>query len=115
MDSPARHTLPSRVYTDADWYADDMERIFASMWLAVCRIDQIEARGGFVRRDVAGASVLIVGDGEGGARAFHNVCRHRGTRLCATETGRFAGSIQCPYHGWTYDLQCRLIGAPQMD
>ena len=83
-------------------------------WRA-CRLDQIASRGAFVRRDVAGASVLIVGDGEGGARAFHNVCRHRGTRLCDTETGRFAGSIQCPYHGWTYDLQGRLIGAPQMD
>jgi Rieske 2Fe-2S family protein len=85
------------------------------MWLGACRVDHIGTRGAFVRRDVSGASILIVGDGQGGARAFHNVCRHRGTRLCDIETGTFAGSIQCPYHGWTYDLNGRLIGAPQMD
>ena len=115
MALPVRRTLPSRVYTDGAWYTDEMERIFATMWLAACRLDQIESRGSFVRRDVAGASILIVGDGENGARAFYNVCRHRGTRLCDVEAGRFSGSIQCPYHGWTYDLQGRLIGAPQMD
>jgi phenylpropionate dioxygenase-like ring-hydroxylating dioxygenase large terminal subunit len=112
---PDRHTLPARYYTEPSWYAAEMERIFARMWLAGCRLDQIDARGAFQRRDVAGASVILVGDGAGRARAFHNVCRHRGTRLCDAESGVFAGSIQCPYHGWTYDLQGRLIGAPQMD
>ena len=48
-------------------------------------------------------------------RAFHNVCRHRGTRLCTTDDGAFHGSIQCPYHAWTYELDGRLLGAPQMD
>ncbi|MGH9176659.1 MAG: aromatic ring-hydroxylating oxygenase subunit alpha, partial [Vicinamibacterales bacterium] len=113
--SANRTTLPARVYTDPEWFAAEMDRIFAGMWLGACRIEQIASRGDFVRRDVAGASVLIVGDGQGSARAFHNVCRHRGTRLCDRENGSFAGSIQCPYHGWTYDLQGRLIGAPQMD
>jgi Rieske 2Fe-2S family protein len=92
-----------------------MERIFAAMWIHAGRLDQIAARGAFVRRDVAGASVLIVGDGRGGARAFHNVCRHRGTRLCDAAQGVFAGSIQCAYHAWTYDFDGRLIGAPLMD
>ena len=49
------------------------------------------------------------------SRAFHNVCRHRGTRLCTEEHGRFQGSIQCPYHAWTYGLDGRLLAAPQMD
>ena len=31
------------------------------------------------------------------------------------ETGRFADRIQCPYHGWTYGLDGRLLGAPHMD
>ena len=115
METPARTTLPARVYTDAAWFATEMERIFAGMWLCACRIDQLPSRGAFITRDVAGASVVVIGDGQGGARAFHNVCRHRGTRLCAVESGALAGSIQCPYHGWTYDLHGRLIGAPQMD
>ena len=108
-------TLPARVYTDPAWFDTEMERIFGAMWIAVGRLEDIANRGAFVRRDVAGASVLVVGDGHGSARAFHNVCRHRGTRLCDAEHGTFAGSIQCPYHAWTYDLTGRLIGAPLMD
>jgi Rieske 2Fe-2S family protein len=111
----ARHTLPSTVYTDANWFAGEMERIFSSMWIAAGRSDEVAERGAFLRRDVAGASVLIVGDGRGGVNAFHNVCRHRGTRLCEHEAGTLPGSIQCPYHAWTYDLEGRLIGAPMMD
>jgi Rieske 2Fe-2S family protein len=92
-----------------------MDRIFAGMWVNACRLEQVAARGQFVRLEFAGASLLIVGDGQGGAGACHNVCRHRGTRLCDQPRGTFAGSIQCPYHAWTYDLDGRLIGAPLMD
>jgi Rieske 2Fe-2S family protein len=110
-----RETLPAYVYTSCDWFAAEMERIFAAMWLAVGRADQVADRGAFLRRDVAGASVLVVRSASGDVRAFHNVCRHRGTRLCDEPRGTFAGSIQCPYHAWTYDLDGRLIGAPTMD
>jgi Rieske 2Fe-2S family protein len=110
-----RLTQPARVYTDPEWFAAEMERIFASMWIAAGRADQMPEPGDFVRRDVADASVLIVRDRRGGFRAFHNVCRHRGTELCEQAAGRFPGSIQCPYHAWTYDLDGTLIGAPLMD
>jgi len=92
-----------------------MEQVFASMWLAAARADQLADPGAFVRRDVAGASVLIVRGAEGSIRAFHNVCRHRGTRLCHTANGTLRGSIQCPYHAWTYGLDGRLLAAPLMD
>jgi phenylpropionate dioxygenase-like ring-hydroxylating dioxygenase large terminal subunit len=110
-----RHTLPARVYTDRAWFDAEMDRVFATMWIAVGRVADIPAHGAFMRRDIAGASILIVGNRDGKPRAFHNVCRHRGTRLCDEEHGTFAGSIQCPYHAWTYDLEGRLIGAPLMD
>ena len=92
-----------------------MDRIFAGMWIHVCRVEDVLARGQFVRCDVANASVLVVGIGGGQVHAFYNVCRHRGTRLCTAQDGAFSGSIQCPYHAWTYDLDGRLIGAPLMD
>lgn len=114
-DAVERHTLPARVYTDQDWFDAEMDRIFAEMWIAVGRLEDVATRGAFIRRDIAGASVIIVGADNSTPRAFHNVCRHRGTRLCDAEHGTFAGSIQCPYHAWTYDLDGRLIGAPTMD
>jgi len=110
-----RRTLPAAHYVDPLGFAREMERIFAGMWVNACRLEQVEARGQFVRVDFANASLLVVGDGTSGARAFHNVCRHRGTRLCDAADGTLPGSIQCPYHAWTYDLEGRLIGAPLME
>lgn len=89
--------------------------MFARMWLAAGRVDQLDRSGSFITRDVAGASVLIVRGNDGSIRAHHNVCRHRGTQLCAENAGVFHGSIQCPYHAWTYGLDGRLLAAPQMD
>jgi hypothetical protein len=57
-----------------------MERVFARMWLAAGRAPALGPPGAFIRRDVAGASVLIVRAGDGSIEAFHNVCRHRGPR-----------------------------------
>jgi Rieske 2Fe-2S family protein len=110
-----RMTLPAAAYTDAAWFANEMERVFARMWLAAGRAAELERPGAFIRRDVAGASVLIVRGNDGAVRAFHNVCRHRGTRICTEVEGTFQGSLQCPYHAWTYGLDGRLIAAPQMD
>lgn len=64
--------------------------------------------------EVAGESLIIVRDGERRLHAFYNVCRHRGSRMCEADRGRFAGSIQCPYHGWTYGLDGRLKVARNM-
>jgi glycine betaine catabolism A len=112
---PLRTTLPSRAYTDAAWFAREMDRVFARMWIAAGRADQLDHAGAFLRRELAGASVLIVRGPDGSIRAHHNVCRHRGTRLCTDTAGTFPGSIQCPYHAWTYGLDGRLLAAPQMD
>ena len=109
-----RTTLPARAYTDPAWFQREMEAIYARMWLAAGRDAELQAPGAFVRRDVAGASVLIVRADTGSLLAFHNVCRHRGTRLCAEEHGTFQGRIQCPYHAWTYGLDGRLLAAPHM-
>src|SRR5262249_42862451 len=83
----------------------------------VGRLEDIPRRGDFLTCDIAGDNVLIVrtGSDDRAARAFSNVCRHHGTRLCADATGTLNGAIQCPYHAWTYDYDGRLLGAPHMD
>ena len=85
------------------------------MWVCVGRIEQIEKPGQFIVRELLGESIIITSNAAGTVNAFYNVCRHRGTKLCEEHQGAFAGSIQCPYHAWTYDLDGRLIGAPHMD
>ena len=108
-------TLPAAYYTDETYFRREMERLFARMWVYAGRVEEIEKPGHFVLRELLGESIILTSNAEGKPRAFHNVCRHRGTRLCSAHAGTFAGSIQCPYHAWTYDLNGRLIGAPHME
>lgn len=108
-------TLPAAYYTDARYFERELDALFRTMWICAGRTEEVQAPGQFVLREVAGDSVIITRSADGGLHAFHNVCRHRGTRLCTDASGHFAGSIQCPYHAWTYGLDGRLIGAPHMD
>lgn len=107
-------TLPGAWYTDADVFTRELDRIFGARWLCAGRAAELASPGDFVVRTVGTESVIITRDELDGLRAFHNVCRHRGSRLCERESGRFDGRIQCPYHAWTYALDGRLIGAPHM-
>ena len=108
-------TLPAPYYVDVNYFKREMDALFGRMWISAGRTEQIERPGQFFVREAVGESVIITRSPSSEVRAFYNVCRHRGTRLCTETTGVFAGSIQCPYHAWTYDLDGRLIGAPHMD
>jgi Rieske 2Fe-2S family protein len=108
-------TLPGRYYTDPAVFADELERFFCQSWIGAGRADQIPSPGDFFLREVAGESIIINRDQSGAVRGFYNVCRHRGTRICTQAEGKFCGRIQCPYHGWTYGLDGKLIGAPHME
>lgn len=107
-------TLPQRYYTSEEVYRQEQERIFSERWVCVGRAERLSGPGDYVLPQLAGESLIVVRDRGGDVRAFYNVCRHRGTRLCTGEGGRFPEAIQCPYHAWTYGLDGRLIGAPQM-
>ena len=108
-------TLPARYYVDGECFAREIDALFRTMWVCAGRTEEVERTGQFVVRDLAGDSILVTRAANGRLHAFHNVCRHRGTRLCTDATGVFPGSIQCPYHAWTYGLDGSLIGAPHMD
>ena len=108
-------TLPGRYYTSPDVFAEERERIFARHWACVGRAAALAAPGDYVVVSIAGESIIVLRDQSGEIRAYYNVCRHRGTRLCEATSGRLSETIQCPYHAWTYDLDGDLIGAPHME
>jgi Rieske 2Fe-2S family protein len=107
-------TLPGEYYTSADLFAEEQQRIFATHWTCVGRASRLARPGDYFLADVAGESLIILRDRAGTLRAFFNVCRHRGTRLCSEAAGRFSETIQCPYHAWTYATDGRLLAAPHM-
>jgi Rieske 2Fe-2S family protein len=119
-------TLPSSWYRSEEVFKTEKERIFCREWIGVCRDAELPRPGDHLVLDVLGESVLVVRNREGQLRAFFNVCRHRGSRLCRTpaETaslgvalpgGITAGRmIVCPYHQWSYDFDGALVAAPHM-
>jgi glycine betaine catabolism A len=108
-------TLPARYYTDESVFREEMERFYFGMWVCAGRVESIAKAGEYFLADVAGESIIVTRDTGGSIKAFYNVCRHRGTRMCVETHGEFAGRIQCPYHGWTYGLDGKLLGAPHME
>lgn len=107
-------TMPGEYYTSPSIFAEEQDRIFATSWHCAGRASSLAKPGDYVLRTVAGESLIILRDRSGSLRAYFNVCRHRGTRLCDAPSGELSETIQCPYHAWTYTLDGRLIGAPHM-
>ncbi|MGH8314004.1 MAG: aromatic ring-hydroxylating oxygenase subunit alpha [Steroidobacterales bacterium] len=116
-------TLPSSWYRRDDVFALEREHIFFKEWLCVARDEDLALPGEHRVVDVLGQSILVVRNVQGELRAFYNVCRHRGARLCSrARDGELpvrggvmpGGTILCPYHAWTYDLDGQLLRAPFM-
>jgi Rieske 2Fe-2S family protein len=107
-------TLPQRYYTSGEVFAREVEGIFNRYWYCAGHESRIQEAGEYFLLNAFDESLIVVRDRQGAVRAFYNVCRHRGTRICEEGEGRFASSIQCSYHAWTYGLDGKLIGAPFM-
>jgi Rieske 2Fe-2S family protein len=117
-------TLPSSWYTSERVFALEKERIFCRDWICVAREEELAEPGAWRVLEVLGESLLLLRNRAGVLRAFYNVCRHRGTRLCRDPEspgaaaplggGIAAGRITCPYHQWTYDFDGHLVVAPHL-
>ena len=103
--------VQQRIFSDAEIFAVEQERVFGRCWLLVAHESQLPEPGSFVRTSMGTESVLVTRSREGALHAHLNVCRHRGTELCRVDSG-VASSFQCSYHGWTYRNDGRLVGVP---
>ena len=117
--------LPTHWYRDPAIFRTEKERIFCREWIGVCREEEIAQAGDYLVVEVLEESILLVRNREGQLRAFYNVCRHRGSRLCRTAAqtsqmqvslpgGIAGGRIVCPYHQWSYDFNGALVAAPHL-
>jgi choline monooxygenase len=110
VDSRAE-TLPYTWYADPAVATAEHERIFRRSWQYVGHTGELDGPGSMFPTQLAGLPVVVVLDRDEELRAFLNVCRHRGTVLVNEPQRR--GTIQCPYHAWTYGLDGSLRGAPR--
>jgi Rieske 2Fe-2S family protein len=107
-------TLPGSSYTDPLVFEQEQECIFEAHWFAAARTAEIADPGSFRTVDVGRENVLLVRGRDRKLRAFLNVCRHRGARVCMQESGAGQRKLQCGYHAWTYSLDGALVAAPNL-
>jgi len=103
--------VPAHVYNDAGVFALEAERLFARSWTFVAHESEIPNNGDFVKRRVLADSFLVTRDEIGAVRVLLNMCVHRGMQVCRAEAGT-TSLFRCPYHGWTYRSDGRLVGLP---
>lgn len=106
-------TLPARWYIDPAFLDFEKERIFRRTWQFAGYAHQVSKPGDYFACDIAGEPLLIVRGAEGTLRALSNVCRHRASTIAAGHGN--CGTLRCPYHGWTYGLDGRLLGQPEFE
>ncbi|WP_298585196.1 aromatic ring-hydroxylating dioxygenase subunit alpha [uncultured Kocuria sp.] len=107
-------TLPGSSYVDEAVFRAEQERVFEQMWFCAVRAGDLDRPGAFRTVQIGRESIIVTRNRKHGIRAFYNVCRHRGVKLCMEHTGQAGRSFQCPYHAWTYDFDGKLIAAPNL-
>ena len=116
-DSPPeswdRSGLPVWSYLSEEFLEVEKDVLFRRHWQLVCHVNDLPEHGDYMALDVVSERALVVRGRDGAVRAFHNVCRHRGSRVVAHDKGHCSSAIVCPFHGWTYNLDGTLRGAAQ--
>ncbi len=111
-------TFPPQAYTDPDYHDFEVRNILKREWLSVGHVSQIPKPGDYFNLELLGEPMVVVHGKDDVIRVLSRVCPHRGMDVNPTEYGRPAkGNVRfllCPYHFWSYDLDGRCKGAPEM-
>ena len=105
-----RGGLPPWTYHSEELTEVEKDVLFRRHWQLACHVSDVAEPGDWVAFDMAGERALVVRGADGRIRAFHNLCRHRGSRVVAGSRGRCDRTITCPFHGWRYNLDGTLRG-----
>jgi Rieske 2Fe-2S family protein len=108
------HVLPTEAYTSKEWFDLEMKTIFSTTWQFAGLVEDVANSGDYISVQAGLNNIFIVKGRDNRLRAFHNMCRHRGTQLLRA-VGKNQKAITCPYHDWTYDLEGKLISVPKKE
>lgn len=104
----AQGVVRREAFVSDDVYRQELARIFERTWVFLAHETEIPKPGDYVVRTLGKAPVIVVRDADGTIKAMLNSCRHRGAKLCRSDAGNTRRFI-CPYHGWSYERDGRLI------
>jgi phenylpropionate dioxygenase-like ring-hydroxylating dioxygenase large terminal subunit len=108
-----RYGLPGWTYFSPSLFQLEAEKLFRQHWQLVCHESDVANKGQFITFDLVNERALIIKGKDGIIRAFHNLCRHRGSRVVAEERGICKSAMVCPFHGWSFNLDGSLRGISQ--
>jgi phenylpropionate dioxygenase-like ring-hydroxylating dioxygenase large terminal subunit len=108
-------TLDADVYRDPQRYERERTEVLRKCWLIAGRSEEIPEPGDWLQYEGHGETVVVCRQDGGAIAAFHNVCQHRGARICQAERGAGARRFVCPWHGWVYDGTGDLVGVPERE
>ncbi|HVY87073.1 MAG TPA: aromatic ring-hydroxylating dioxygenase subunit alpha [Caulobacterales bacterium] len=106
-------SLPAWIYTDQRFFELEREKIFRQAWHIVGHINDAPKPGDYVTLDILGERIVTLRGEDSVLRSFHNVCRHRASKLVEEGRGSCGKRLVCPYHAWSYGLDGRFIAAPK--
>jgi phenylpropionate dioxygenase-like ring-hydroxylating dioxygenase large terminal subunit len=105
-------TVPPAIYNNDEIAGLENDRIFRAEWHCSGLAADIPRAGDYITFSIAGQPIYVIRGADGAVRSYANVCLHRLMTL-VQDRGN-CQRITCPYHGWTYDLEGRVIGAGYM-
>ena len=103
--------ISREIFVDEEIYQQEQEQVFARAWLFVGHESQIPKAGDYFISCMGEESVILCRDREEKIHVFLNSCRHRGMKVCRYDEGN-AAVFTCPYHGWSYATDGKLVGVP---
>ncbi len=113
MSRKAGTSLPRDFYVSSAAHEADLRHIWTREWIFAASAAELPKAGNYVTLQIGQYPVVVVRGTDGKVRAFHNSCRHRGSRICSASRGS-QPKLVCPYHQWTYDLDGKLLWARDM-
>lgn len=108
---PALPEVPVGRYTDQEFYDLEMQHLWKKSWLHAGHISEIPQLGSYKLFEQLGFSIIVSRAADGEVKAFHNICRHRGSAILLEKKG-IARRFLCPYHSWAYSPDGKLIAVP---
>jgi p-cumate 2,3-dioxygenase alpha subunit len=95
-------------YKSAEVFAREQELIFSKCWLYIGHESELKEHGDFAQRRIGGRDLIFIRNKAGAMAAFYNSCSHRGAHVCREKSGT-ARVFTCPYHGWAFNSEGRLL------
>ena len=114
-ETPRGTLLAPWTYTSSELFRLERDELFHCNWMLIGHVSDFLKAGDYRTLDVGNERAIVIHDVTGELRAFHNVCRHRGSRVVSSTEGNCGHAIVCPFHGWTYELDGRLKNVPRAD